>query len=56
MGQIIGYIIFTIIAAVFGAKWFIEKDGHPKALLSVFCRNVEDLVSVNESITSFIYY
>ena len=35
MGQIIGYIIFTIIA-VFGAKWFIEKDGHPKALFYLF--------------------
>ena len=35
MGQIIGYILFTIIA-VFGAKWFIEKDGHPKALFYLF--------------------
>jgi len=35
MGQIIGYILFTIIA-VLGAKWFIEKDGHPKALFYLF--------------------
>ena len=31
MGQIIAYVLFTIIA-VLGAKWCIEKAGHPKAL------------------------
>ena len=35
MGQIIGYILFTILA-VLGAKWFIKKDGHPKALFYLF--------------------
>ena len=29
MGQIIGYVLFTILA-VLGAKWFIEKDGHKR--------------------------
>ena len=35
MGQIIGYVLFTVIA-VLGAKWFIEKDGHPKGLFYLF--------------------
>ncbi len=35
MGQIIGYSLFTVIA-VLGAKWFIKKDGHPKALFYLF--------------------
>ena len=35
MGQIIAYVLFTIIA-VLGAKWFIEKDGHPKGLFYLF--------------------
>ena len=35
MGQIIGYSLFTVLA-VLGAKWFIEKDGHPKGLFYLF--------------------
>lgn len=35
MGQIIGYVLFTIIA-VLGAKWFIKKDGHPEGLFYLF--------------------
>ena len=35
MGQIIGYVLFTILA-VFGAKKFIEQDGHPKGLFYLF--------------------
>jgi len=35
MGQIIGYVLFTVVA-VLGAKWFIEKDGHPKGLFYLF--------------------
>jgi POT family proton-dependent oligopeptide transporter len=35
MGQIIAYVLFTIIA-VLGAKWFIKKDGHPKGLFYLF--------------------
>ena len=35
MGQIIGYSLFTVIA-VLVAKWFIDKDGHPKGLFYLF--------------------
>ena len=35
MGQIIGYSLFTVIA-VLVAKWFINKDGHPKGLFYLF--------------------
>ena len=35
MGQIIFYVLFTIVA-VLGAKWFIAKDGHPKGLFYLF--------------------
>ena len=35
MGQIIFYIVFTIVA-VLASKWFIKKDGHPKGLFYLF--------------------
>jgi len=35
MLQIIAYALFTLLA-VLGAKWFIEKDGHPKGLFYLF--------------------
>ena len=35
MGQIIAYVLFTIVA-VLGAKKFIERDGHPKGLFYLF--------------------
>ena len=39
MGQIIAYVLFTVIA-VFFAKWFIQKDGHPKGLFYLFFAEV----------------
>ena len=39
MGQIIAYVLFTILA-VLGAKWFIQKDGHPKGLFYLFFAHV----------------
>ncbi len=35
MGQIIFYVVFTIVA-VLASKWFIKKDGHPKGLFYLF--------------------
>ena len=40
MGQLIFWTLLTVIA-VLVAKWFINHDGHPKALFYLFfCRNV----------------
>ena len=35
MGQIIGYIIFTVLI-LYTAKNYLDKKGHPKALFYLF--------------------
>ena len=35
MGQIIGYIVFTVLI-LYTAKNYLDKKGHPKALFYLF--------------------
>ena len=57
MGQLIFWTLLTVIA-VLVAKWFINHDGHPKALFYLFFAEMWERFSFlwNESSFSSIYH